>query len=163
MRRLLNALERASIAATSFLLVLVTVVLSIQVFTRYVLDSSTPWSEELARYSIVWLTLLTQGVVIRRFEEIRVDILEHYLAQRGIPARFLGIFLLALEVAFIVILVVSAIRLLPTARTQMITGLQVPLSYVIWGFVFGPVLALPFLFERIYDVFVGNPASLSEE
>ena len=156
MKRFLNALERAAVAATAFLLVLVTVVLAIQVFTRYVLDSSTPWSEELARYSIVWLTLLTQGVVIRRLENIRVDILEHYLMRKRVIAVALGLFLKALEIVFIVILIVSAVRLIPTARTQLITGLQVPLSYVIWSFVIGPLLALPFLFERVYEIVADN-------
>jgi TRAP-type transport system small permease protein len=163
MRRFLGALEKTILAVTAFLLVLVTVVLGIQVFTRYVLSSSTPWSEELARYSIVWLTLLSLGVVIRRLEDIRIDILEQYLLKSHVLAVLLGLFLKALEIAFMVVVMISAIRLLPAARSQLITGLQVPLSWVIWSFVIGPALTLPFLIERTIDIIASRPETQTQE
>ena len=46
---MLNLLERACAVATNILLCVVTVVLFVQVFNRYVLNSTTPWSEVLAR------------------------------------------------------------------------------------------------------------------
>jgi TRAP-type C4-dicarboxylate transport system permease small subunit len=158
MRRVLSWIERIINGVSSFLLVLVTVVLSIQVFARYVLNSSTVWSEELARYSIVWLALLTLGVVIRRAEDIRVDFMDHLLTTR--PLRVgVGVFLKLLEIAFMVVLIVSAVRLIPAAHSQMITGLKVPLSYVVWSFVVGPALTLPFLIERIVDIASSNTDS----
>lgn len=160
MRRLLAAVERVILAVSSLLLILVTVVLGIQVFTRYVLSSSTPWSEELARYSIVWMTLLSLGVVIRRLEDIRIDILEQYLLKSHVLAAGLGVLLKLMEIAFMIIVMISAIRLLPAAQSQLITGLQVPLSYVIWSFVIGPALTLPFLIERTIDII--SPLSKSE-
>jgi TRAP-type C4-dicarboxylate transport system permease small subunit len=158
MRRVLSWLERIINGVSSLLLVLVTVVLAIQVFARYVLNSSTVWSEELARYSIVWLTLLTLGVVIRRAEDIRVDFIDHYLTTRLLRVG-LAVFLKLLEISFMVVLVVSAVRLLPAAHSQMITGLQVPLSYVVWSFVIGPALTLPFLIERIFDIVTSDTKS----
>lgn len=155
-RKLLNALERLAVATNCALLLLVTIVLFIQVFTRYVLSSSTPWSEELARYSIVWLTLLGMGVVVRRKEDIRIDILEVYALKSRVPRVVIGLLVKALEILFMIVLLRSALRIIPAARVQTITGLRVPMSYVYWSFVVGPLLALPFLFERTVTLFLGD-------
>ena len=144
MRRMLNLLERACVVATNTLLCVVTVVLFVQVFNRYVLNSTTPWSEVLARYSIVWMTLLGLGLVVRRQEDIRIDIIDA-LAKFKI---ILGLFIKFLEITFMIVLIVSAIRLLPAASRQIIPGLGVPLSWVYLSFAVGPALTLPFLAER---------------
>lgn len=152
-RKILNTLERLAVYVTCALLVLVTAVLSVQVFTRYVLSSSTPWSEELARYSIVWMTLLGLGVVARRQEDIRIDIIEVYLLKTRLSRRLMGLFVKIVEIIFVVVVMRSAFRVLPAAHKQMITGLKVPMSYVYAAFVVGPALTLPFLIERVVDLF----------
>ena len=149
MRRLLGALDRAAVAVTNGLLVVVTVVLFVQVFTRYVLNATTPWSEVLARSAIVWMTLLGLGPVIRRIEEIRIDILDRYVLRRRVARTLFGLAIEALELTFLVVLIVSAARLLPAAGRQRIPGLGVPQTWVYVSFIVGPTLALPFLVERI--------------
>jgi TRAP-type C4-dicarboxylate transport system permease small subunit len=42
------------------------VVVAVQVFSRYALNHSLFWSEELARYLLVWLTFLGASVAYRR-------------------------------------------------------------------------------------------------
>ena len=146
MRRILNLLERSCVIATNALLCVVTVVLFVQVFNRYVLNSTTPWSEVLARYSIVWMTLLGLGLVVRRQEDIRIDIIDGLQSQN--LRIILGLFIKFLEITFMIVLIVSAIRLLPAASRQIIPGLGVPLSWVYISFAVGPALTLPFLAER---------------
>ena len=148
MCRFLNLLDRIAVIATNTLLSIVTVVLFVQVFNRYVLNSTTPWSEVLARYSIVWMTLLGLGLVVRRQEDIRIDIIDIYVLKSRISRIILGLFIKLLEISFMIVLIVSAIRLLPVANRQNISGLGVPLSWVYFSFVVGPVLTLPFLVER---------------
>lgn len=152
MRRLLGALDRGAVAVTNFLLVLVTVVLFVQVFTRYVLHATTPWSEVLARSAIAWMTLLGLGPVIRRMEQIRIDIFDRYVLQRRVPRAVFGLSVKALELTFLVVLIVSAVRLLPAAGRQRIPGLGVPQTWVYLSFIVGPTLALPFLVERIVAI-----------
>ena len=49
-------------------------VVAVQVFFRYVLNHSLFWSEELARYLLVWLTFLGASVAYRRNLHPGIDI-----------------------------------------------------------------------------------------
>ena len=150
MRRLLDVLEKLILSAAAALLLLVTVVLVLQVYYRYVMNVSTPWASEIARYGTVWLTLISLGVVARRREEIRVDFLEHFMRNRTLTAG-LAVSFKVLEILFMIVVAVSAVRLLPIARTQTLVGLGVSMTIVIWSFVVGPVVVIPFLLEGLLD------------
>lgn len=65
----------------------------VQVFCRYVLDDSLPWSEELARYLMVWMTFLTLPVVSRMKQHAALDII-----LGALPARLAILLELALYV-----------------------------------------------------------------
>jgi TRAP-type C4-dicarboxylate transport system permease small subunit len=51
------------------------VIVAVQVFSRYVLNYSLFWSEELARYMLVWLTFLGASVAYRRQAHPGMDVL----------------------------------------------------------------------------------------
>ena len=53
-----------------------TVIVAVQVFFRYVLNQSLFWSEELARYLLVWLSFLGASVAYRRKAHPGIDILQ---------------------------------------------------------------------------------------
>ena len=58
--------------ATSFMVVLVFSTF-MQVFTRYVLNASWPWTEELARYSFIWMNMLGAAAGFRKASLVAVD------------------------------------------------------------------------------------------
>lgn len=47
----------------------------LQVFTRYVLDLPLPWTEEIARYLLIWTTFIAAAYVGARRLHISVDLL----------------------------------------------------------------------------------------
>ena len=51
----------------------ITVLVSVQVFARYVLNNTPPWSEELCRYLFVWASFLGACVAMRRAAPLGVD------------------------------------------------------------------------------------------
>jgi TRAP-type C4-dicarboxylate transport system permease small subunit len=53
-----------------------TVIVAVQVLFRYVLNYSLFWSEELARYLLVWLSFLGASVAYRRKAHPGIDILQ---------------------------------------------------------------------------------------
>jgi TRAP-type C4-dicarboxylate transport system permease small subunit len=59
------------------------VVVAVQVFFRYVLNHSLFWSEELARYFLVWLTFLGASAAYRRGVHPGVDIVSRHLPRRA--------------------------------------------------------------------------------
>jgi TRAP-type C4-dicarboxylate transport system permease small subunit len=86
----MNALKRvdsAIIALTSwivaYLTLQMTLVVLLGVFTRYILNDSLAWTDELARYSMVWLTWLGGGIAIRRGAHIAVEFVKDAIPEKA--------------------------------------------------------------------------------
>ena len=58
---------------TLFLFVCLLVAAILQVFSRYVLEAPLPWTEELARFLLVWVAFLGAASVTRRKMHITVE------------------------------------------------------------------------------------------
>lgn len=54
-----------------------------QFFSRYVLNDSVAWTEEVARYLLIILTFIGSAGAVRRGKHIRVEALEMALPPRG--------------------------------------------------------------------------------
>lgn len=65
------------------LMAVMTALISWQVFARYVMGSSLTFSEEVARFSTVWLTMLGAGYAYRYGSLIAVDLLVGVAGRRG--------------------------------------------------------------------------------
>lgn len=60
-----------------------TLVLAVQVFMRYVMQSSLTWSEELARYIFVWLIYMGISYGAKIMKHIRIEAAVLLLPQKG--------------------------------------------------------------------------------
>lgn len=74
-RRCATVLERTIDVLTGAAVAIMAMVIAYQVFGRYVLDRSPSWSEEIARYLLVWLTMLGSAAVLRGGGHIAVTTL----------------------------------------------------------------------------------------
>ncbi len=63
----------------------ISVVIIAQVFSRYVLGSSISWSEELARYLMIWMALVGASVAVRQGAHVGVTLLVERLGPRIRP------------------------------------------------------------------------------
>ena len=73
MKKLDKILDTYETTAFVVLLSVMTVVVFFQVIFRYVLRSSIPWSEELARYCMVYLTFIGVGAGLKAGTHTGVD------------------------------------------------------------------------------------------
>ncbi|SKA29892.1 TRAP transporter small permease [Consotaella salsifontis] len=69
------------------ILVATSLILVVQVFMRYVLGSPLVWAEELARYLLVWCTMIGTSLAVRESRHIVVD-----FAPVVFGARSVGLF-----------------------------------------------------------------------
>src|SRR5437867_5737065 len=60
----------------------------VQFFTRYVLNDSYAWTEELATYCLIGIVFVGSAMCVRRHRHIQVDVLYRFLSAK--PARFLS-------------------------------------------------------------------------
>jgi tripartite ATP-independent transporter DctM subunit len=106
----------------------ITVLVSVQVFARYVLNNTPPWSEELCRYLFVWASFLGACVATGRAAHLGVDSLVVRL-----PAGVREVLrhaVTALIVVFMGLLVWQGAALVPAMATQRSPSMGISLQYV---------------------------------
>ncbi len=109
----------------------------LQVFTRYVLNDSIAWTEEIARYLLISVTFVGGGLAIRRNSQISVGYFYRFLPHRS--ARVLSTFIDLGNIAFWGIAGWLTYRLMVLTPQRMVSiGLPMSVLYgvVLFGFAF---------------------------
>ena len=83
LRAFVGLLRTAIEALTALLFASFVVIVIVQVFCRYVLNDSLVWSEEITRFALYWMTMLTMALAADRRGHIVMDILETALGPIG--------------------------------------------------------------------------------
>lgn len=115
------------------MLAVMTAVVVLLVVTRNFLSFSFPWSEELTRYLLVWVSLLGAAVLTRRDDHIRFEFLADKLPRSA--ALGLEIVLRLLVLGFLVILLDQSWRVALARATTHSPALGLSM--------FVPYLAIP--------------------
>ncbi|MFD1360851.1 TRAP transporter small permease [Lentibacillus salinarum] len=63
----------------TYLLLIVSVVLFLQVVARFIFDTGTFWTEETARFATIWLVLLGASVVLKDRTLMSVNIVDNFI------------------------------------------------------------------------------------
>ena len=109
------------------------VVVLLQVIFRYVLNLPLFWTEELARYCLVWSSLLGSAVAVKRGQHIAVTIFMERLP--AVLRRGLTIIALISVAAILMIVLWGGIQLVAITRAQISPALRISMSV--------PYLAVP--------------------
>lgn len=111
-------------------LVLMTVIMGIQIFSRYALGASLSWSEELTRYLFVWEGFLSVSYCTKKCISIKI---EQFVAM--FPKRGKAVFKLinhTFELLFFFYLIPFAVKYLISAveSGQVSPACHIPMYYV---------------------------------
>lgn len=77
MRTVKSVVSRAEEIVASLCLGAMIIIISVQVFRRYVLQSSLDWSEELARYFFIWAVYIGCSYATQQDRHLEVTILRN--------------------------------------------------------------------------------------
>jgi TRAP-type C4-dicarboxylate transport system permease small subunit len=102
-----------------------------QVFTRFILQSPSQFTDELARYLLIWVGLLGAAYALGQRLHLAIDLLPNQLTGRG--RHMLGLVIEAAVLTFAVaVMIVGGIRLvgLTLLLRQTSAAMQIPLGYV---------------------------------
>lgn len=83
--RALNALSTAALWVAGIGLVTMTVIVAYQVFTRYVLNASPPWTEAASIMIMSWFIFLGAAVGVRENFHMGFDVLMYVLPKSATP------------------------------------------------------------------------------
>jgi TRAP-type C4-dicarboxylate transport system permease small subunit len=115
----------------------------LQFFTRYVLNDSLAWTEEIARYGLMWIVFIGGIMVTRRNTHIAVELLSNVM-QPG-PARAALLALVDfIKLFFLGLLAWLSLTITERMHLQRMTVFDLPMSYVYGGVAVGCI----FMFVR---------------
>jgi TRAP-type C4-dicarboxylate transport system permease small subunit len=127
------------------LLGVVAVAVMAQVSVRFILTAvginiSAPWTEELARYTLIWMVFLGAGVGVRHARMIALEFGVRKLpANVGVPIRYA---VMLVSIAFFGLLFWVGIEFLELGRTETSPVLGITKDYVYWAMPVGMVLMI---------------------
>jgi TRAP-type C4-dicarboxylate transport system permease small subunit len=110
------------------------------VLLRYATNGSLVWAEEVARYAMVWLTLLGAGPVLRTGGHIAIENLQDVLPKSA--ARAIRAAIVATLCGLAIDMVVMGIQYMQRAQFQLTASTQVSFAYVYAAMPVGGALLL---------------------
>jgi TRAP-type C4-dicarboxylate transport system permease small subunit len=131
-------------------LVIILAAVCLEVFWRFALGGSIPWSGELATVSLVWMVFLAGSYAVSTKANIRIEILVRWLSAQ--TRRWLEVAIdLVLLVLFVVLLVIGV------RHTRVISGSSTYTLGISQGYVYAavPVAAAFMLFYTVLNLIEG--------
>ncbi|MEM0934436.1 MAG: TRAP transporter small permease [Pseudomonadota bacterium] len=143
--RIMDGVNTAITGIVAALLAIVAAAVLAQVLVRFVLTAlginiSAPWTEELARYTLIWMVFLGAAVGVRHARMIALEFGVRKLPPRaGIPLRYAVILLC---IAFFGLLFTVGVEFLELGRTETSPVLGITKDWVYWAMPVGMVLMI---------------------
>jgi TRAP-type C4-dicarboxylate transport system permease small subunit len=107
----------------------------LQFFTRYILNDSLAWTEEIARYGLMAVTFVGAAMVTRRNSHIAVVLLTEMLPAG--PARLLRALIDLITFGFLALLAYFSVLIVQRMQFQRMTVIDLPMSLVYGAVAFG--------------------------
>ncbi len=125
--------NRAAEWSCLLLVVAMTGVTFAQVFFRFVIVHSLPWSEEFSRYSLVWASFLGASVALKRGLHIGVGAFVAKLPKKR--RRLIYLMTSGVVTIFLVVVVVKGFQMASFNMRQSSPAMRIPMGF--------PYLAIP--------------------
>jgi len=109
------------------------ILVMMQILFRYVFQVSAPWTEEAARYLMIWMALLTAGLAFKNGDHFNIDFLTSRLRPRS--QAFLALWVSLITGLFILCIIFWGVPFAKMGFFTLAPGLQITM--------FLPYLAVP--------------------
>jgi TRAP-type C4-dicarboxylate transport system permease small subunit len=106
-----------------------------QFFTRYVLNDSAAWTEEIARYLLIGTVFIGASIGVAKNNHIQVDFLYRYLPAG--PGRWLARVVDVLRIVFFAAMTVYTVQLMQKMGNYQMTIIDLPMNIVYGVVLFG--------------------------
>lgn len=131
--RFADSLAKLAEISSSFCLAFVMSIILIQVILRFLFKSTLPWCEEVARYLMIWIVMISSSVLVKEDALIKVDFFDNLWPKNFIKYR---------DIIYQFLLLILFLVMLKEGWSQAIHGLngQIASLSISW---FWPYLAIP--------------------
>ena len=121
--------EKAQVWICMFFFSVMIILGSVQVFGRYLFGIAPPWTEELIRFSCIWMVMIGSGLTIRDDGHVSVDILLGFMKNNVVRCR-LYILSRVIAIIFLLMFLPASILLILNSTMSRAASLPLPYTYV---------------------------------
>ena len=141
---LAKIVEFVMISLTIIMIALVTY----QVFERYILHYTPPWSEELAVYLMIWFGIIGIAAGVRRNSHMSLE----YFANKMPKSLqdFLKLFNYVIMLLYTCTLIYEGINMVELTMSQKSPAIGLPVGYVYLALPVSAVLMVLFIIEALF-------------
>ena len=146
--RIMDRFNKFMFWIAGILTIIMSVTILYQVFSRYILQTSLHWSEELTRYIMIWLVFIGASLALRNSQLIGVEALAE-----AVPERFRRWMKIAVNVVsgfFFIFLIIIGIEITLGVSVQTSPAMRIPMS---WAYLSIPVGSFLMLLNSIVVLF----------
>ena len=151
MKRFYDSLEKSLRIALLVLVSGIVVTTMLQIVARFILMVSIPWTDELARYLMIWASFVGLGVAYRKKELICVEFFREKL-----PSHLLKVALLISDLLcsiFAIVIVIYGVKLCFQNVGQASPSMRISFGIIYAIIPIGCLLYLLFAFESVFSYF----------
>lgn len=130
------------------------IVVGLQIFTRFFLESSPHWTEEAARIFFIYSVAFGTAAGLRNGDFIKLNLIGRYLSP--VAERLLQLFTDVIILAFSVILIISSIRFVGLGLDEQSPALEIPMGFIFFSIVIIGLALFIFTLETLYNSLKGN-------
>jgi TRAP-type C4-dicarboxylate transport system permease small subunit len=153
-KRLCNILDKICKAVCVVLFAVITVAAFMQVFSRFILNNSWGWTDELCCFSLVWLAMFSASLGVRVGTHLAID-----LVVAKTPKEFqqaITILSAVVIILFGAVLAVFGFQLSSRVMAQYSTTLHIPMGIVYMAVPISAIFMAVFAVEQILNTFAGR-------
>ena len=150
MKRLTALLDKILEVILSIMVVLMVFGCVYQIFTRFVLQNPSDWTEEFVKYVLIWTTMLGVPYAYGRDKHISIGFVTGTFTPKGLAMDkiFNNILILLISV---VIMIAGGIMVTSNAAGQVSAALQIPMQVYYSGVPVSGVLMVLYSIPRLMD------------
>jgi TRAP-type C4-dicarboxylate transport system permease small subunit len=159
LKRVLGCVNTVTEYVVSVLLVIMVVVVFLQVIFRFVIHASLPWSEELSRYILVWLSFLGAAIGVRRGAHIGVEVVVSFLPK--LLKKLAALFVDCASIVFFALMIFYGHRILAVVGRQLSPAMEWSMAVPYSAICAGGSLMLLYALEHALGVVAGDEGTAS--
>jgi TRAP-type transport system small permease protein len=119
----------------------------LQVVSRFVLNMTPSWSEEVQIFGHIWLVFLAIPIAYRRGAHMTVEAIRRHFSP--VMTRAFDLLVELMWAAFAVALIYLSYRVSLVAARSVSAGLEIPMSYPYYGMIAGGAYLLLLVVRRL--------------
>ncbi len=123
-----------------------------QVFTRFVLNSPSKYTEELLRYLMIWMTMLGVPYAYGKERHLSINLITRTFTERGLLLTKIGIEIVVLFIS-VFVMIAGGLMVMTNSAGQISPALHLPMQFYYAGVPLGGVLMVLIGAERLAGFF----------